>query len=32
MVLDLLAHIEADHINVAVGGGNAAATNGATPH
>jgi hypothetical protein len=32
MVLDLLAHIEADHINVAVGGGNAAAANGATPH
>jgi hypothetical protein len=29
-VLDLLAHIEADHIDAAVGNGNGAATNGAT--
>jgi hypothetical protein len=32
MVLDLLAGIEADHIDAAIGGGNGAATNGATPH
>jgi hypothetical protein len=31
-VLDLLAHIEADHIDAAVGNGNGATTNGATPH
>jgi hypothetical protein len=32
MVLDLLAHIEADHIDAAVRDGNGAATNGASPH
>jgi hypothetical protein len=32
MVLDLLAGIEADHIDAATGCGNGAATNGATPH
>jgi hypothetical protein len=32
MVLDLLAHIEADHIDAAARDGDGAATNGATPH
>jgi hypothetical protein len=32
MVLDLLAHIEADHIDAAARDSDGAATNGATPH